>query len=129
MLHSLIAGLRTQTSNDGTQSQTRRRFARREHDRCVAVIHGQTFPVQDWSPGGVQIAGDERLFGLGGALDMTLKFKLRNTIIDVPVTGTTVRKTSGRVALSFGDIGQTVRRSFQQVIDDCIAAEFANSQA
>lgn len=128
MLHSLIASLKSH-SNDGTDQHVRRRYARREHDRCVAMIYGQTFPVRDWSLGGVQIAGDERLFGIGGQIEMTLKFKLRNTIIDVPVIGTTVRKGSGRVALAFGELHNQIRRSFQQVIDDCIAAEFANSQA
>ncbi|MBU0800766.1 MAG: PilZ domain-containing protein [Alphaproteobacteria bacterium] len=127
MLHNLLASLRAQTSNDKTES--RRRHPRRECDQCVAVIHGQTFPVQDWSPGGVQITGDERLFSIGRDLDMVLKFKLRNHIVDVPVKGQIVRKGSARVAVCFEPLTQAIRRNFQQVVDDYVAREFANSQA
>lgn len=127
MLQTLLATLRNQTSND--MNQSRRRHPRRECDQCVAVIHGQTFPVNDWSPGGVQITGDERLFSVGRELEMVLKFKLRSQIVDVPLRGQIVRKGSTRVSVAFAPITQTIRRSFQQVIDDYVAREFANSQA
>lgn len=126
MLHTLLAGLRAQTSNDIPES--RRRHMRRACDHCIAVIHGQSFPVQDWSTGGVQIAGDERLFSVGKDIDMTLKFKLRNTIIDVPLRGQIVRKGAARVAVCFEPLTAAIRRNFQQVIDDHVAGEFASSQ-
>jgi hypothetical protein len=69
------------------------------------------------------------MFGVGSEIDLTLKFKLRNTIIDVAQAGRIIRKSSGRVALQFKPTSQSVRRSFQQVIDDYAAREFANSQA
>lgn len=128
MLYSLLANLRS-SGADKNETPSRRQHARRECDRCVAVIHGQTFPVQDWSPGGVQITGDERLFSMGREIDMTLKFKLRNHIVDVPLRGTVIRKGNARVAVMFEPLTQAIRRNFQQVIDDYVAREFANSQA
>ncbi len=122
MLQNFLSVLRAQTSNDKTPS--RRRHPRRECDRCVAVIHGQTFPVQDWSLGGVQISGDERLFSVGRDIDVTLKFKLRGNIIDVPVAASIVRKGNARISMAFQPLTQNIRRSFQQVIDDYVAREF-----
>jgi hypothetical protein len=127
MLQNLLATLRAQTSNDKTPS--RRRHPRRECDQCVAVIHGQTFPVQDWSFGGAQISGDERLFGVGGHIDLILKFKLRSNIVDVPVRAQVIRKGNARVAVAFEPISQAIKRNFQLVVDDYVAREFANSQA
>lgn len=127
MLNSLISALKATTSNDAFD--TRRRNPRREVDRCVAVVHGHTFPIENWSLGGALIVADERLFGVGMDVDATIKFKLRNTILDVPVQGSVVRKSSGKVAVQFRPLVLDVRRAFQQVIDDYAAREFANSQA
>lgn len=127
MLNTLISALKSNASNDA--SATRRRHPRREVDQCVAVVHGQTFPIENWSQSGVLIGADERLFSPGGKMDMTLKFRLRNTIIDVPHQGVVVRRTKGRVAFQFGPLTLHIRRRFQQVVDDYAAREFANSQA
>lgn len=126
MLQNLIAALKSNSSND--VNTTRRRHPRRANDRCVVVIYGHTFPVEDWSFGGVQLAGDDRLFGSTQTLDFTLKFKVRNTILDVHHRGRVVRKGHGRVALEFEPLTQTIRQGFQRVIDDAIASEFAESQ-
>ena len=90
MLQTLLSGLKANASNDAP-SGTKRRYPRRDVDRCVAVIHGQTFPIENWSLGGVLVAADERLFGLGKDIDMLIKFKLRSAIIDVPLQGNVVR--------------------------------------
>lgn len=126
MFSNFLAGLRSVTSND--IDETRRRSPRRGSDRCVAMVCGQTFPVENWSFGGVLISADERLFGTGQDIDITLKFKLRNTIIDVSHRGHVVRKSNGKVALEFEPLEKTIRRGFQQVIDDAVASEFAISQ-
>jgi len=128
MLHTLLSALKANTSNDGTSGEAQRRYPRRQVDRCVAVLHGRTFPIENWSQGGVLIGADERLFSLGSELDLTLKFKLRNTIVDVPVKSQVVRKTNGHVAMKFEPVGATIKRAFQQVIDDHVARQFANSQ-
>jgi len=128
MLQTFLSTLRASASNDLTEPATRRRSPRRESDRCVIVICGQSFPVENWSQGGVLIAGDSRLFGVGHEVDVTLKFKLRNTILDIQHSGRVVRKSAYRVALEFKPLGRAIRRAFQQVIDDALAREFANSQ-
>ncbi|MBI2233981.1 MAG: PilZ domain-containing protein [Micavibrio aeruginosavorus] len=127
MFSNFLAGLRSVTSND--TDETRRRSPRRGSDRCVAMVYGQTFPVENWSFGGVLLAADERLFGTGQDIDITLKFKLRNTIIDVSHRGHVVRKNNAKVAIEFEPLEKTIRRGFQQVIDDAVASEFATSQA
>jgi hypothetical protein len=126
MFSSFLAGLRGTTSND--VNETRRSSPRRNADRCVAVICGQTFPVENWSFGGVLLGADERLFGSGQDIEIGLKFKLRNTIVDVAHRGRVVRKVSGKVAIRFEPLEKTIRRAFQQVIDDAVASEFATSQ-
>jgi hypothetical protein len=126
MFENFLSSLKTTTSNDSDAS--RRRQPRREVDRCVAVIHGRTFPIENWSMGGVLISADERLFGVGRDMEFTLKFKLRNALIDVPLHGEIVRKTRGKVAVRFEPLSTTIKRSFQQVVDDYAARQFANSQ-
>ena len=65
---------------------------------------------------------------VGQSLDMILKFKLRNTIIDIDIKGSVVRKNPGKIGIQFEPVTQTIRRNFQQVIDDQVAWEFADSQ-
>ena len=127
MLQTLISTLKADTSNDS--ESTNRRHPRRNFDRCVVVIHGRTFPVRDWSLGGVLLEADERLFGKDQDIEITIKFRLRNNILDVKHQGTVVRKHSGKVAIQFEPLPQMIRRQFQQVIDDQVAGEFAHSQA
>ena len=127
MLQTLISSLKAGTSND--RSEPNRRHPRRDVDRCVAVIHGRTFPVENWSLGGVLLQADDRLFGKEQDIDFTVKFKLRNNLLDVNHRGTVVRKSAGKVAIRFEPLSQTINRQFQQVIDDYVAGEFANSQA
>ncbi len=90
---------------------------------------GGTFPVENWSFGGILLAADERMFSAGQNIEMTLKFKLRSTIVDISVHGAVVRKSPGRIGIQFEPLTQTIRRNFQQVVDDHVAGEFANSQA
>lgn len=139
MLNSFLSSLRSRASNDvivdglrkkaqSLEESTRRGAPRRAVDRCVSVVYGQTFPVENWSFGGILLAGDERMFGLGQALELTLKFKLHNKILDVPVHGHVVRKSAGKIAVKFEPLSQTIKRHFQLVVDDYVAREFAQSQ-
>jgi hypothetical protein len=127
MLQSFLSSLRASASNDPVLTQ--RRFPRRAEDRCVVVVCGQTFPVENWSFGGVLLQGDDRLFGTGQDIDVTLKFKLRNTILDVTHRGQVVRKGNQKIAVRFENLGKSIARCFQQVVDDSAAREFASSQA
>lgn len=107
---------------------TRRRHTRREKDRCVTMIGDNMFPVIDWSLGGVQIACDDKRFGLGDTAEVALKFQLRDDIIEVPHKATVVRKNKGRVAFAFEPLTRDIRKRFQMVVDDFMAREFVDSQ-
>ena len=126
MLNTLLSSLKNSTSNDSVT--TKRRHPRRVSDRCVVVIYGQTFPIENWSAGGLLLDADDRMFGTNQHIEFTLKFKLRNTIIDINHVGNVIRKGHGKVAIEFEPLTQTIRRMFQQVIDDHAAREFADSQ-
>lgn len=117
--------LRDPTEDDGA---SRRRSERRSCDRCVSVIGGKTYPVENWSLGGLQIYGDPRPFGVNEEIDVTMKFKLRNDIIAVPHKARVVRKAHDKVAFEFLPISRQIRNRFQSVVDDFVATEFADSQ-
>lgn len=127
MLQTLLSSLKAGASNDA--GDTKRRYPRRDIDRCVAMIHGRTFPVENWSLGGVLLNADDRMFGKDQDIDLTIKFKLRNNILDVDHKGTVIRKTNGKVAVQFEPLTHTIKRKMQQVIDDHVAGSFADSQA
>lgn len=126
MFKGLFSALRSAPAADSPAS--RRRHLRRGSDRCVCVVNGTTYPIENWSLGGVLISSDERFFATGQEMALTLKFKLRNTIINLEHRGKVVRKAGGRVAVEFQPLSETIRRGFQQVIDDSVASEFVNSQ-
>lgn len=127
MFNNFLTGLRFANGNN-THDDKRRKSPRRESDRCVAVVYGQTFPVENWSFGGLLLSADERLFGADQDIEIGLKFKLRNTIVDIVQRGHVARKASGKVAIRFEPLEKAIRRSFQQVVDDAVASEFAHSQ-
>lgn len=127
MFKGLFSVLRSSSGLDAPAS--RRRHLRRGSDRCVAVVNGTTYPIENWSLGGVLLSGDDRFFAVGQDMSLTLKFKLRSAIINLEHRGRVVRKADGRVAIEFVPLSDTIRRGFQQVIDDSVTSEFANSQA
>ncbi|HBR68547.1 MAG TPA: pilus assembly protein PilZ [Rhodospirillaceae bacterium] len=126
MLGKLFSALKRKPGND--EFITRRRHPRRDCDRCVGMIAGKTYPVENWSMGGLQITGDDRMFTPGQTLDVTLKFKLRNNILDVAHKASVIRKGNGKIAFRFQPLTLKVTRSLQQVVDDYVAAQFAQSQ-
>lgn len=128
MLHTFISSLLNKASNDYAAA-SRRTYPRREMDRCVCVMYGRTFPVYDWSFGGALVVAEERMFSIGQDIETVFKFKLHSAILDVSVKGEVVRKASGMIGIKFEPITQAIRRNFQQVVDDSVAQEFANSQA
>lgn len=106
----------------------RRRYARRSCDKCVTMIDNKIYPVVDWSVGGVQISCDERVYGIGQEIDLALKFRLRDDVIDIPHKGRVVRKSTSRVALEFLPQTKEIRDRFQNIVDDYVSREFADSQ-
>ena len=73
------------------------------------------------------IYGDSRPFGINDEIAVTLKFRLRNEVIDVLHKAKVIRKSYDKVAFKFAPLTQQIKKSFQAVVDDYLAAEFADS--
>ncbi|MFP4098920.1 MAG: PilZ domain-containing protein [Alphaproteobacteria bacterium] len=109
-------------------SPTNRQFPRRSDDRCVGVVNGQMHPVENWSKGGMLIMADERLFSVGQDCVFTLKFRLRDEIVEVDHHATVIRKAPGKVAFQFDPLSNPVQTNFQKVVDDYVSRRFVDSQ-
>ena len=127
MFASLLEAVKTQPQND--QITTKRRHPRRESDKCVVVINGKVHPVENWSMGGVLVHADSRPFGVDNEIDLLLKFKLREKMLDIPHRARVVRKSKDTVAFEFLPINEQIKNNFQNVIDDFVSGQFADSQA
>ncbi len=128
MFGSLLAKLKAEPDEMEDKGVYRRRHARRSDDYCVGVIAGTTYPVENWSPGGLMIYGDSRPFAVQGQVEVTMKFRVRDNVVDVPHMAKVVRKGYDRVAFEFLPLTSEISKFFQSVIDDHLAAEFAESQ-
>lgn len=125
MFGNMVSNLLKRPVNDPLV--TKRRHARHNAPGCVSMIGKKLYPVQDWSVGGVLINADGRLFGIDNELDITVKFKLRDDILEIPHRGRVVRKTRDKVAFEFLPLTQTLQTKFQRVIDDLVASGFSES--
>jgi len=117
----------TDVSNDHSDD-TRRRSPRRVADNCVSVINGKAYPVHNWSDGGLMVQADERMFTMSSPVEITMKFRLSDKIVDIPHRGRVVRKMRDRMAIQFEPLTRDVTHKFKQVIDDYVTREFAESQ-
>ncbi len=126
MFENIISTLQLQ--GDEPQVKTKRKYERRTVDHCVSVIDGKTYPVQDWSEGGVLLFGDSKPFALNSEVDVTMKFKLRDDMIDVEHRARVVRKSNNNVAFEFTPITKQIHKAFQSVIEDYVTAQFVDSQ-
>lgn len=106
----------------------KREFPRRQADKCVAVINGQMYPVQNWSMGGVLIETDSRMFGNDNLANITLRFRIMDRMIDIPQPAHVIRKGRDHVAFAFEPLNEVTRKRFQNVINDMMTREFARSQ-
>ena len=109
-------------------SHKNRQHPRRGDDRCVGVVNGQMHPIENWSNGGMLITADERLFSIGQECVFTMKFKLRDEIMEVDHKAHVIRKTPGKIALQFDPLSQPVQSDFQKVVDDYVSRRFVESQ-
>lgn len=130
MFNSLFEALnqRGASNEQPDDLSKRRRHTRRTVDKCVTMIGEKTYPVIDWSLGGVQITGDDRIFAMNDECEVVLKFKLSNELLEVQHKAKVIRKSKDRVALQFSDLTTPTRKKFQHVVDDYVAARFADSQ-
>ncbi len=115
-------------NKDVSSSYHNRRHARRGDDRCVSIINGQMFPVENWSAGGMLINADDRLFSMDQPCVFTLKFKLQDEIMEIDHEAKIIRKAPGKVALKFKPLNRKVKQGFQKVVDDYVSQRFAESQ-
>lgn len=132
MLQNIMTafGLKNSVSGDGTDGfASRRVHPRRGCDQCVGFINGKAHPVLDWSPGGIRMFADPRPLEIGEEMDIELKFHLREQLVTVKHTAKVVRKSNEAVSFQFAPISNDIRKTFQTVIDDFNAREFAGSQA
>jgi len=126
MLTEILDKMRYSASNDDVTN--RRSSPRRKSDSCVTIINGQAYPVEDWSHGGVLINGDSKTYSDGQPLDVTMKFKLSEKVLDIPHAGKVIRRNKDHFAIQFAPLTKEVSRQFQHVIDDSVTREFADSQ-
>ncbi len=118
-----------QYSDQKENMMQKRQSMRRAEDHCVSIIDGQMHPVENWSDGGLLVTADERLFAIGQACTFTLKFKLRDEIMEVDHNAKVIRKASNKVALQFLPLTKKVQAGFQKIIDDHVTQRFADSHA
>jgi len=126
MFDKLINSLKFTISND--DQDTRRSHQRHDGMRCVAIIDGVTYPIKNWSKGGIMIMGDDRTFGVYDAKDFTLRFKMNNDVIDIEHKGHILRKGRENFILQFAPITQNLDRQFNSILNDFAAQEFMQSQ-
>lgn len=118
----------TQTHTEDEPHFRRRQHPRRQSDRCVTVINGQMYPVENWSNGGMLIEADERLFSMDSENTFTLKFKLRDEIMEIDHKAKVIRKSPNKIGLMFTPLTKKVQTSFQRVVDDFVSQRFIDSQ-
>lgn len=131
MLQSFMTafGLKNSVADDGTGGfASRRLHPRRGCDQCVGFLDGKAHPVLDWSPGGLRVFADPRPLQIGQEMEIELKFHLREQLVNVKHVAKVVRKSSEAVSFQFMPVSNDIRKTFQMVIDDFNAREFAGSQ-
>jgi len=126
MIRNILEGLKISASNDDFDS--RRSHERREIDSCIGIVDGRSYPVENWSQGGILLHGDDRVFGVNDVKEITIKFKVADKVMNVSHKGRILRKGNGKFAIQFAPLTQEVDKQFQHVLDDYMAQEFANSQ-
>lgn len=133
MLDKLMSALGLSSAaavtSEAEDYSARRTFQRRQNDKCVSIVNGKTLPVLDWSPGGVRVFADTRTVSIGEEVDVTLKFQIQNQMVDINHRAQIVRKARDSFAVQFLPLTADIRTTFNQIIDNFNAADFAASQA
>lgn len=119
----------TNDTGSGDSGHSRRIYERRSCDACVTQVEDKTYPVENWSQGGVLLSGDSRFFGLHQTYALKLRFRLHDRILDIQHPARVIRKSGEKTALQFMPLPTETRSAFQLVIDDWVCCQFANSQS
>lgn len=128
MFEKFFSSFTARSETEVDESKIRRLHPRRSCDSCVSLVNGKIYPVENWSHGGVLLNADDRLFGLNDEVDITMKFKLRGEVMDVPHKAKIIRKNANKIALQFYPISRKIQSAFQKVVDDYVAQQFVDSQ-
>lgn len=126
MLNTILQTLKLKASND--DQDARRAYERRESDNCIGIIDGVSYPVHNWSKGGILLTGDDRQFSVNDVKTVTLRFKLEDRVVNVLHSGRVLRKGHDKFVLQFAPLTQSIERQFNHIVDDYVAQAFANSQ-
>jgi hypothetical protein len=118
--------MNARATNDDFDS--RRKSPRRSADNCITLIDGKAYPVHNWSDGGLLVQADDRMFTQNAPVELTLKFRLSDRMMDIPHRGRVIRKTRDRLAIQFEPFGREIANQFKQVVDDYVTREFVESQ-
>ncbi len=108
-------------------NNSKRQAPRRANDSCVSIINGQMHPVENWSSAGMLIIADDRLFAKGQEYVFTIKFKLRDQIMEIDHKAKVIRKSPNKVALQLLPLTKKVKTDFQKVVDDFVTEKFIES--
>jgi len=100
-------------SNDNNDI-SRRRFPRRAMDTCAISVNGTTYPIKDWSQTGALFQADGRQFTNNTTMDVTMKFRMVDRIIEIPVHARTIRCGTTQVAIEFLDVTHEIKSALQQ---------------
>lgn len=109
-------------------STGKRMHERRDMDGCICVFDGKPLPVENWSLGGALLRADGRLFAEGQNIDITLRFKIRDHVINISHQALIIRRSREHIAIRFFPLKAAIKKTMQNVIDHMLANEFANSQ-
>ncbi|MBX2834765.1 MAG: hypothetical protein KTR28_07320 [Micavibrio sp.] len=118
----------TNSYKDSEYGESKRRYSRRENDRCVAVINNQPHPIYNWSVGGVLVNADDRLYAVDESVPVTMKFKIGSEVKAVEQTARVIRRAAGKVALQFVPRDTSTNGQMQHILNDCITDQFVESQ-
>ena len=127
-MYDTIINLELEEEADDNANRAKRRHDRRDCDHCVTVINGKLYPVKNWSQSGLLIFSDPKTFAVNKEIDVVLKFKLSESVLDVTHKARVVRKAYDRVALEFLPLTRAIQKAFHTVIEDMITAKFVDSQ-
>ena len=72
---------------------------------------------------------DSRTVVIGDEVDVTLKFQMQNQLVDINHRAHIVRKGRDSFAVQFLPLTADIRATFNHIIDNFNAADFAASQA
>ena len=75
------------------------------------------------------ITADERIFAIGQDCKFTLKFKLRDEMMEIDHKAKVIRKSPNKIALQYLPLTKDAQSSFQKVVDDYVSQRFAESQS